>query len=235
MPILDNAHPILRRVFEKAAAVFAEKYPRRAIRVVGATREFDTQLRAFKSGKSKLDPRVRPSRHLYTPSLAIDCHIYRVKPEDQPEGGFWQTKPGVPADLILVPNGEFPYDRIQHEYRCFGYEMQSWPDSDLPEARLVWGGSWKPASAIDRWALPRFFDGPHVQMSDRACVQQVQAMLSWCGYDPGVIDGLWGSKTRAALSAYATTNDIPMNLVPGRKFPVPPVLWDALCRAYDGQ
>ena len=235
MPILDNAHPILRRVFEKAAAVFAEKYPRRAIRVVGSTREFDTQLRAFKSGKSKLDPRVKPSRHLYTPSLAIDCHIYRVKPEDQPDGGFWQTKPGVPADLILVPSGRFPYDLIQHEYRCFGYEMQSWPDSELPDARLVWGGSWKQASAIDRWSLPRFFDGPHVQMSDKACVEETQEMLRNEGYDPGVGDGLWGSKTRAALAAFAATNDIEMKLVPGRKFPVPTDLWSALCKACYGQ
>jgi len=229
LPLLDNAHPVLHKVFDRAAAIFAEKFPRRAIRVVGSTRAFDTQLRAFKSGKSKLDPRIKPSRHLYTPSLAIDCHIYAVEPENQPVGGYWQTKPGVPAELILIPNKKWSYKDIQHEYRNFGYEMQAWPDSNLKGARLVWGGSWKQADVVDRWKLPRFFDGPHVQLSDKCCVELTQKMLVDHDFNPGPIDGLWGGKTRSALAAFCASRGISMELVPGRKFPVPTNAWKALC------
>ena len=234
---LDRAHPRLAGLFSRAAGVYSRKHPTRAIRIVTSTRSEDAQLRAFKAEKSKIDPRVKPSRHNFEPSLALDLWIYKVPRGKQPIGGFWQVKPpgDAGAELILSPSTSWGYDRIQFEYRRLGYELQSWQDGEHEEARLVWGGSWKEGSEIDRWRLPRFFDGPHVQLSSRFCVQEVQRMLSEVlAPDPGAIDGLFGPKTRASLAGFCAAKDIPLDLVPGRKFPLKIGAWDALWRASRG-
>ena len=226
---LDDAHPILRARFCAAAAAYAGKNRNRALRVRQTVRSYDDQLRAFKKGTSKLDPRVKPSYHLYSPSLALDVWIYEVDPPNQPEGGFWQSKPGVPANLILSPNKDWPSAQITKEYRVWGYEAQSFPDAYwLQDARVVWGGSWKQGDAGDRWKLPKFFDGPHLQLSHQCCVYETQRLLLNAGFTPGPLDGLWGGKTRNALAAFCVSKNIPLRLVPGRKFPVPPNAWSAL-------
>jgi hypothetical protein len=227
--ILDEAHPILRARFEAAAGSYAEKNRDRALRVRQSTRSLQDQMKAFLKGTSKLDPRKKPSMHLFSPSLAIDVWIYQVAPEHQPEGGWWQAKPGVPSKLILSPNSEFPSDDITSEYRRWGYEAQSYPDAYwLKDARIVWGGSWKQGHVLDRWKLPSFFDGPHLQLSDKCCVYETQRLLKNSGRDPGPLDGLWGPKTRGALASFCAWKNIEFHLVPGRKFPVMPDVWSAL-------
>ena len=229
MTLLDKAHPILRARFEAAAKSYASKNRDRALRVYETTRSFERQLNGFLAGRSKLDPRKKPSMHLFTPSLALDAWIYEVEPQDQPEGGYWQAKPGVRSNLILSPNKLFSSAQITSEYRRFGYEAQSFPDAYwLKDARIVWGGSWKDGAALDRWKLPKFFDGPHIQLSAQCCVYEVQRLLLNAGFKPGRLDGIWGGQTRQALAGFCASKNINLQLVSGRKFPVNPEAWAAL-------
>ena len=235
MPILQDAHPMLQDRFKRAAKAYSVKNPDRVLRVKQTTRTIAEQKKAFLTGRSKLDPEKKPSMHLFTPSLAIDVWIYEIDPELRPECGYFDSKPGVPADLILVPNGNFPADQITSEYRKFGYEAQSWPDAYwLPGARIVWGGSWAQGNKLDRWKLPKFFDGPHIQLSNRFCVFETQRLLANAGFDPGPLDGLWGGRTRSALGAFCASRSKPLHLVPGRQFPLTPDTWADLWHYDDG-
>lgn len=44
-----------------------------------------------------------------------------------------------------------------------------------------------------------------------ALVVEVQQLLTQLGYQPGTVDGLIGSRTRAAIEAYQTANGMPVN------------------------
>ena len=44
---------------------------------------------------------------------------------------------------------------------------------------------------------------------EKAAVRQIQAALKRAGYDPGPIDGIVGTRTRAALAAYQKANQLP--------------------------
>ncbi len=173
--------------------------------------------------------------HLFNPSLAIDVWIYQVAPKDQPEFGFWQTKPPVSAQLILSPNDRFSSAEITSEYRRWGYEAQSFPDAYwLKDARLIWGGSWKEAEKLDRWKLPKFFDGPHIQLSSKCCVFEAQRLVKKADFNPGGLDGVWGPKTRNAIAGFCASRSIEFHLVSKRKFPLMPDVWAALWELDDG-
>ena len=43
--------------------------------------------------------------------------------------------------------------------------------------------------------------------SDHAAVEAIQKWLKALGHDPGTVDGIYGSKTRAAVVAFQKKND----------------------------
>jgi len=48
-----------------------------------------------------------------------------------------------------------------------------------------------------------------VMPAGRELITEVQTMLANKNYDPGPVDGIWGNKSAAAMSAYQSDNNIP--------------------------
>ncbi|WP_322994031.1 glycoside hydrolase family protein [Castellaniella sp.] len=81
----------------------------------------------------------------------------------------------------------------------------------------------------DLWVKPAGATGtvPTPATSGRAAteIKRLQQSLSGLGYNPGWLDGIWGSRTRGALLAFKADADMPLTDT------VDATVWEALARA----
>ena len=71
------------------------------------------------------------------------------------------------------------------------------------------GGEAAPADAIGRLVEVTVAGTPQLQTNAAsATVVEVQQLLAAQGYDPGIVDGLFGDRTRSAIESYQTQNGL---------------------------
>ena len=206
MPSLAELHPSLATALQSAARKYALSNPGRCLSLVWGHRSLQKQQEAHVDGKSKIDGITRFSLHNYSPALAADCWVTVTAMPDRPYlvcGRADKVKP--PVGLIVLSSKlkmtgglDLSPSEVFAEYKQYGRAAvattvglpHTRPGSPVPWANtLEWGGSWK-----------KFVDGPHVQLAERDRYYLLQKMLAAGGWYNDALDGLFGPKTKRAVT-----------------------------------
>lgn len=199
-PKLEDLHPWLREKVEKVAEKHQLAFPGRALCLIWGHRSKKEQRAAYEAGYSKLDGYRKVGLHNYYPSLAADLWVYIDAPEFDQVLVEGRLKRGTYERLCLMRRGDF-----KNYY--------------LPLAKIA------KAEGLEAGALwRRFKDGPHVQVPRLQRNKLCQKALQKKGLYYGLIDGIIGPKSRAAIRAAYVHSGIE-EITPPRMLPVTPELW----------
>ena len=204
-PLLEDLHPWLRKRIKTLAEHHQLAFPERALTLIWGHRSQKEQRAAYSAGRSKLDGYNKLSLHNYYPALAADLWVYLDAPDTDGILSEGRLKRGTYERLCLLRRGDFKnyYLPLAKLSKKVGLEP---------------GGLWR-----------RFKDGPHHQVPKLYRYKLCQIALQKKGLYLGLIDGIIGPKTRAAIKAASIHAGLPYVARP-KMLPVTAELWTWLNR-----